>query len=86
VDSAAGAAAADDLFVREEVELVICYVATYATSSQVLRRSKGPVPGADPQSAAGQRAGLPRTDTANGWLTVAPAACPRLPALCPQPH
>src|ERR1039458_7890924 len=36
VDSATGAVAAGDLFAREEVELVICYVATYATSSQVL--------------------------------------------------
>ncbi len=36
VDSAPGAAAAGELFAREGVELVVCYVATYATSSQVL--------------------------------------------------
>jgi len=36
VDSAPGAAAAGALFAREQVELVICYVGTYATSSQVL--------------------------------------------------
>lgn len=36
VDSASGAAAAGELFARESVELVVCYVATYATSSQVL--------------------------------------------------
>jgi L-arabinose isomerase len=46
VDSAPGAAAAGDLFVREQVELVVCYVATYATSSQVLpavQRANAPV-------------------------------------------
>jgi len=36
VDSAPAAAAAGALFSREGVELVICYVGTYATSSQVL--------------------------------------------------
>jgi len=36
VDSAPGAVAAGTLFAREGVELVICYVGTYATSSQVL--------------------------------------------------
>jgi L-arabinose isomerase len=36
VDTAAGAVAAGDLFAREGVELIVCYVATYATSSQVL--------------------------------------------------
>lgn len=36
VDTAKGAAVAGELFAREGVELIICYVATYATSSQVL--------------------------------------------------
>ena len=36
VDTAPRAAAAGELFTRESVELVLCYVATYATSSQVL--------------------------------------------------
>jgi L-arabinose isomerase len=36
VDSAPAAAAAGERFAREGVELVVCYVATYATSSQVL--------------------------------------------------
>jgi L-arabinose isomerase len=36
VDSASKASAAGDLFASQSVELVICYVATYATSSQVL--------------------------------------------------
>ena len=36
VDTAPGAQAAGDLFIRENVDLVVCYVATYATSSQVV--------------------------------------------------
>jgi L-arabinose isomerase len=36
VDNTPGALAAGDLFIRENVDLVVCYVATYATSSQVL--------------------------------------------------
>jgi L-arabinose isomerase len=36
IDSAPDAAAAGDLFAREGVELIVCYVATYATSGQVL--------------------------------------------------
>lgn len=36
VDTAPAAAAAGDLFAREGVDLVVCYVGTYATSSQVL--------------------------------------------------
>ncbi|MCX6020068.1 MAG: L-fucose/L-arabinose isomerase family protein, partial [Chloroflexi bacterium] len=36
VDTAPGANAAGDLFARENVDLIVCYVATYATSSQVL--------------------------------------------------
>ena len=36
VDSAPAAAAAGELFIRSSVDLVVCYVGTYATSSQVL--------------------------------------------------
>lgn len=46
VDSAPGAVEAGDLFARENVDLIICYVGTYATSSQVLpavQRRRAPV-------------------------------------------
>jgi L-arabinose isomerase len=36
VDDAPGARMAGDLFARENVDIIICYVGTYATSSQVL--------------------------------------------------
>jgi L-arabinose isomerase len=36
VDDAPGARTAGDLFARENVDIIICYVGTYATSSQVL--------------------------------------------------
>ncbi|MCL5998952.1 MAG: L-fucose/L-arabinose isomerase family protein [Chloroflexi bacterium] len=36
VDTQPAASAAGDLFIRENVDLIVCYVATYATSSQVL--------------------------------------------------
>ena len=36
VDNAPAAAAAGDLFIQSNVDLVVCYVGTYATSSQVL--------------------------------------------------
>ena len=36
VDSAPGAVAAGDLFQREQVDMVYCYVGTYSTSSQVV--------------------------------------------------
>ena len=46
VDTAPGAQQAGDLFARENVDLILCYVSTYATSSQVLpavQRRKAPV-------------------------------------------
>jgi L-arabinose isomerase len=46
VDTAPAAQAAGDLFTRENVDLLICYVGTYATSSQVLpavQRRRAPV-------------------------------------------
>ncbi len=46
VDDAPGAKQAGDLFARENVDLIVCYVGTYSTSSQVLpavQRRKAPV-------------------------------------------
>ncbi len=46
VDTAPAAQEAGDLFTRENVDLIVCYVGTYATSSQVLpavQRRKAPV-------------------------------------------
>jgi len=46
VDTAPAAQAAGDLFARENVDMMICYVGTYATSSQVLpavQRRRAPV-------------------------------------------
>ncbi len=46
VDDAPGAKAAGDLFTRENVDLIVCYVGTYSTSSQVLpavQRRRAPV-------------------------------------------
>jgi L-arabinose isomerase len=46
VDSAPKAVAAGERFARESVELVVCYVGTYATSSQVLpaaQKARAPV-------------------------------------------
>ncbi len=46
IDDAPGARAAGDLFTRENVDLIVCYVGTYSTSSQVLpavQRRRAPV-------------------------------------------
>jgi L-arabinose isomerase len=46
IDDAPGAVAAGDLFARENVDMIICYVGTYSTSSQVLpavQRRRAPV-------------------------------------------
>src|SRR5512147_2934624 len=46
VDTAQAAVKAGDLFVQANVDLIICYVGTYSTSSQVLpavQRRKAPV-------------------------------------------
>ncbi len=46
VDTAPGARATGDLFAQQNVDLILCYVATYATSSQVLpavQRTNAPV-------------------------------------------
>jgi L-arabinose isomerase len=75
VDTAPQAAAAGDRFAREGVELVVCYVGTYATSSQVLpavQRAHAPVLilNLQPASALNYR----RTDTAE-WLANCCACC-----------
>ena len=75
VDSAPGAAAAGDLFAREGVELVICYVATYATSSQVLpavQKTSAPVLILNLQPASALD--YPRTDTGE-WLANCCSCC-----------
>lgn len=75
VDSQAGAAAAGELFGRRGVELVVCYVATYATSSQVLPAVQGaraPVLVLNLQPAAA----LDYTRTGTGeWLANCCACC-----------
>jgi len=75
VDSATGATAAGELFAREGVELVVCYVATYATSSQVLpavQKAHAPVLilNLQPSSALN----YPKTDT-HEWLANCCACC-----------
>ena len=75
VDSAPGAAAAGDLFAHEGVELVICYVATYATSSQVLpavQKTSAPVLILNLQPASALD--YPRTDTGE-WLANCCSCC-----------
>jgi L-arabinose isomerase len=75
VGSAPSAAAAGELFAREGVELVICYVATYATSSQVLpavQKTSAPVLilNLQPVSALD----YPKTDTGE-WLANCCSCC-----------
>ena len=75
VDTAPGAQAAGDLFTRENVDLIVCYVGTYATSSQVLpavQRRKAPVLilNLSPSPAMD----YPKTDTGE-WLANV-SACP----------
>ena len=75
VDSAAKAEEAGALFASQSVELIICYVTTYATSSQVLpavQRARAPVLilNLQPVSALD----YPRTDTGE-WLANCCACC-----------
>jgi L-arabinose isomerase len=75
VDTAPAAQAAGDLFVRENVDFIICYVGTYATSSQVLpavqrRRSPVLVLNLQPSPALD----YPNTDTGE-WLAHCCACC-----------
>ncbi|HBY95891.1 MAG: L-fucose/L-arabinose isomerase family protein [Ardenticatenaceae bacterium] len=75
VDTAPAAQAAGDLFARENVDLIICYVGTYATSSQVLpavQRRKAPVLVLNLQPAPALD--YPNTDTGE-WLANCCACC-----------
>lgn len=75
VDDAPGAAAAGDLFAREQVELVVCYVGTYATSSQVLpavQRAGAPVLILNLQPVS--QLDYARTDT-HEWLANCSSCC-----------
>ncbi len=75
VDSAEKAAAAGELFAGQSVQLIVCYVSTYATSSQVLpavQRVRAPVLilNLQPRSALD----YPKTDTGE-WLANCCACC-----------
>jgi L-arabinose isomerase len=75
VDTAPGAQAAGDLFARENVDLIICYVGTYATSSQVLpavQRRRAPVLILNLQPAAAMD--YPNVETGE-WLAHCCACC-----------
>ena len=75
VDTAPAAQQAGDLFARENVDLIICYVGTYATSSQVLpavQRRKAPVLILNLQPSAALD--YPNTDTGE-WLANCCACC-----------
>ena len=75
VDTAPAAQAAGDLFVREDVDLIVCYVGTYATSSQVLpavQRSRAPVLILNLQPVPALD--YPNTDTGE-WLANCAACC-----------
>lgn len=75
VDTAPAAQAAGDLFARENVDMIICYVGTYATSSQVLpavQRRKAPVLILNLQPSASLD--YPNTDTGK-WLENCCACC-----------
>ncbi len=75
VDNAPAAAAAGERFAREGVELVVCYVATYATSSQVLpavQKAHAPILILNLQPASALA--YERTDT-HEWLANCCSCC-----------
>ncbi|MCA0453684.1 MAG: L-fucose/L-arabinose isomerase family protein [Chloroflexi bacterium] len=75
VDNAPGAQQAGDLFASHSVDLIICYVGTYSTSSQVLpavQRRKAPVLILNLQPSPAMD--YPNTDTAE-WLANCCACC-----------
>ena len=75
VDTAPAAREAGDRFARERVDLVVCYVGTYATSSQVLpavQAARVPVLVLNLQPAAALD--YPNTDTGE-WLANCSACC-----------
>ncbi len=75
VDDQPGARAAGDLMAREQVEIIFCHVATYATSSQVLpvvQRTNAPVVALNLQPVAALD--YENTDTGK-WLEMCSACC-----------
>ena len=75
VDTPEGARAAGELFLREDVDLTLCYVATYATSSQVLpavQKARAPVLVLNLQPCAALD--YETTDTAE-WLANCSVCC-----------
>ena len=75
VDTTARARAAGELFSRESVDLIVCYVATYATSSQVLpvvQQRRVPVLVLNLQPSA--QLDYPNVDTGE-WLANCCACC-----------
>lgn len=75
VDTAPAAQAAGDRFAAANVDLIVCYVGTYSTSSQVLpavQRRKAPVLVLNLQP--GPALDYPNTDTAE-WLANCCACC-----------
>lgn len=75
VDDAPGAKRAGDRFARENVDLIVCYVGTYSTSSQVLpavQRRRVPVLVLNLQPTPSLD--YPDTDTAE-WLANCSACC-----------
>ncbi|MEK6569754.1 MAG: arabinose isomerase, partial [Bacteroidota bacterium] len=75
LDTAPKAQAAGKLFARNAVDLIVCYTATYATSSQVLpavQRTKVPVLVLNLQPSAALD--YPNTDTGE-WLANCSACC-----------
>jgi L-arabinose isomerase len=75
VDTASAAVAAGELFTRADVDLIVCYVGTYATSSQVLpavQRVRRPVLVLNVQPTA--QLDYENVDT-GGWLEACCACC-----------
>lgn len=75
VDTAHAAVAAGDLFAREQIDLLVCYTATYATSAQVLpvvQRGRRPVVVLNLQPTA--QLDYANTDTGE-WLANCSACC-----------
>lgn len=75
VDTASAAQSAGELFVRRDVDLIVCYVGTYATSAQVLpavQRGHAPVLVLNLQPTPALD--YPNTDTGE-WLANCAACC-----------
>src|SRR3954470_1420872 len=82
VDTAGAAQAAGDRFAQENVDLLVCYVGTYATSSQVLpavQRQRAPVLVLNLQPVAALD--YERTDTAEWLANCTACAVPELAGL-----